>query len=542
MQRILLKILFSISIEALSSQTNAFHGLHHRAQHNYVKRNESIFYSDFHSSLTSSGRGINSNIQSRVSDLEYALDNRRSISHSTPWQRNFNDLKSFQQKNGHCNVPRKESSLGNWVQKQRSGYKLYIEQKKGSNGGRLKSNQAPLTEEKVQALNSIGFIWDIHEFNFQLRLNRLQVFFQEHGHIDVPSTSNGEIKLLYKWLCRQKKEYKKYLSGSDSNLTNDRRQSLEKLGFHIGMFDIVDTSEKRPRKFIRKSWEEQFEELVKFKKKYNHCMVPNRDKEYAKLSGWVQHQRAEKKKKASGSTSRLSDDQVKRLDEIGFVWNIQDKVWNERLKQLKDFKSKHGHVRIPTKSSKLGNWVMIQRQQYGLKMDGKKNTLSDERVKALESLDFEWDIREVCWEEKFNELKECILDETSTINDPYLKSWIAVQRAEMKYKQKGLQSHLSDQREAKLNQIGFDWNISFDRNEERRANWIENFERLKQFKKENGTCRVPVRKLDSKEEKRFSHWVRDQRKYYKARVQGLNAPMNEDRRNLLESIGFADDL
>lgn len=540
MQRILSKILFSILIEALSSQTSAFHGLHHRAQHNNVKRKVSIFCSDFRSSLTNSGRGINLpvHLKSRVSDLEYALDNRKSISHSTSWEQNFKDLKCFQQKNGHCNVPRKESSLGNWVQKQRSGYKLYVERKNGRKGGGLKSNQAPITEEKVQALNSIGFIWDIHEWNFQLRLNSLQAFYQDHGHIDVPSTS----KILYKWLCRQKKEYRKYLNGSDSNLTNDRRQSLEKLGFHIGMFDIIDTSEKIRRKFIRKSWEEQFEELVEFKKKYNHCMVPNRDEDYIKLSGWVQHQRAEKKKKASGTTSRLSDDQEKRLDEIGFVWNIQDKVWNERLKQLKDFKSKHGHIRIPTKSGKLGNWVMIQRQQYGLKRDGRKNTLSDERVKALEDLDFEWDIHEVSWEEKFNELRKCILEDTTKINNPNLKSWIAVQRAEMNYKQKGLHSHLSDEREAKLNQIGFDWNISFDRNEERRTNWLENFERLKQYKKEHGRCRVPVRKLDSKEERRFSHWVRDQRRYYKAIVKGLNAPMNEDRRNLLESIGFADDL
>lgn len=300
---------------------------------------------------------------------------------------------------------------------------------------------------------------------------------------------------------------------------------------------------KNDRRFTRTSWDGQFQELLEFKTKHNHCTVPANDEKYTKLYGWIQHQKAEKKKKAAGKTSRLTDERERRLDEIGFVWSIQDNIWNQRLNELRAFKSKYGHVRVPTKDGKkLGTWVMIQRLQY------QKNALTSERIEALEEVGFEWDIHEVSWEEKYNRLKVFMSNGDETTSDPRrnldptLKSWIAAQRAEKRYKQRYLQSHLTDEREAKLDQIGFDWKVDDDRNERRSANWLHNFEMLKEYKNKHDTCRVPVRKGCMKDEKSFAHWVRDQRRYYKAFVKGLDAPMTKERRNLLESIGFADDI
>lgn len=458
------------------------------------------------------------------------------------------------------------------------------------------SNQSPLSEEQVQLLNNLDFIWNVHEWRYQSNLEQLERFYQKHGHINVPkqqpqnpelddinNEEEIEYKTLYKWTCRQRDEYKKYLNGSnDHSLTNERRQSLEKLGFHIGMFSIgmmdgndndgdTNNSIRVIRTFQRTSWDGRYKELIEFQKKHGHCMVPTTSgtsantstrsessEQYGQLSGWVQHQRAEKKKKIKGLKSRLTDDKERKLDDIGFIWSIQDKVWMDRLNELREFKKENGHVRVFTKDGSLGNWVMIQRLQYGLKQKGKKNTLSDERMEALNELEFEWDIHEASWEEKYNELKECMKEneiETSstsrsstgnssstTTYPQHLVVWIAVQRAEYKYKQQGLHSHLTNEREKKLNSINFDWKVDGDRKKQREAAWMRNFEMLKKYQNEHGTCRVPVRKEQAVEEKSFSHWVRDQRRYYKAISNGLDAPMTDERRKLLESIGFADDI
>ena len=507
--------------------------------------------------LITSANVIASEIDGSVATPDVASIQRKKsgkASISKAWLRRYDELKHFQQENDHCNVPRKEKSLGNWVQKQRSAYKLYILKTEGSyensNEGDYASYsryQSPLNEHQIQLLNEIGFIWDIHKWRFQSNLQSLQIYYKENDHIEIPSTSKGDSKVLYKWICRQKEEYQNYLNGSESSLTTERRQALEELGFHIGMFDNIShtmTSPAKTRTFIRKSWEGRYQELIEFKNTYGHCRVPTQDDSFIKLSSWVQHQRAEKKKKDNEKKSRLSDEREKLLNEIGFVWNIQSETWNKRLNELKQFKAEHGHVRVHTKQGKLGSWVMIQRLQYGLRQKDEKSTLCDERMKALDEVGFEWDIHEISWEEKYNELRSYKQRENDHLDEisPHLKSWIAAQRAEKRYKKQGLQSHLTDERELKLNHIGFDWNADEARFSRRHTFWMEKFEKLKKWKEEHDTCRVPVKKSHTKEEKSFTHWVRDQRRYYKAHVNGISAPMTYDRRQLLESIGFADDI
>ena len=249
-----------------------------------------------------------------------------------------------------------------------------------------------------------------------------------------------------------------------------------------------------------------------------------------------------------GVKSRLSDEKEALLQDLGFIWNVQENAWLQRLNELKEYKEKHGHVRVHTKDGQLGNWIMIQRLQYGLHRNGKKNTLSNERMEALNEIGFEWEIHEASWEDKFNELKEC-LDKCkdpnagdSEIYPHHLISWISAQRSEKRYKLQGLHSHLSDERERKLDDIGFDWKADTNRKKLRHEQWLKNFEKLTEYKKEHDTCRVPVKRQQTPEEKSFSHWVRDQRRYYKAYMQDLDAPITADRVALLDSIGFADDI
>ena len=69
---------------------------------------------------------------------------------------------------------------------------------------------------------------------------------------------------------------------------------------------------------------------------------------------------------------------------------------------MKEYKKKHGHVRIPQKLDEpkgLGNWVLDQRRRYrernlpANERSSKKGPLKEVEITKLESIGFEWSIR-----------------------------------------------------------------------------------------------------------------------------------------------------
>ena len=68
-------------------------------------------------------------------------------------------------------------------------------------------------------------------------------------------------------------------------------------------------------------------------------------------------------------------------------------MWNQRLDELKAFRSPNGHCNVPyvyPPNRKLGHWVRNQRTQYSRRRAGKKHRLTDERMRKLEELGFSW--------------------------------------------------------------------------------------------------------------------------------------------------------
>ena len=72
--------------------------------------------------------------------------------HDDNWNSKFEQLISYKEKNGDCNVPKeyeKDKSLGLWVYTQRQF------RRKGR-----------LSEDRIAKLDSIGFMWDPHDDNW----------------------------------------------------------------------------------------------------------------------------------------------------------------------------------------------------------------------------------------------------------------------------------------------------------------------------------------------------------------------------------------
>ena len=202
------------------------------------------------------------------------------------------------------------------------------------------------------------------------------------------------------------------------------------------------------------SWDERFQQLVEYKDQNGHCRVPIRFKANLQLGSWVSTQRQQYKK------NKLSPEQKDRLEGIGFEWVLKKQEhsvgsWDERFKQLKEYREKKGHCLVPQKykaNPQLGEWVSRQRHFY------KKNELLPEQKDRLEGIGFVWVLKKheiVGWDERFKQLKEyrqvkgdCNVPYQYDAN-PQLGYWVNRQRQVIK------KGKLSPEQIKSLEGIGF---------------------------------------------------------------------------------------
>lgn len=152
-------------------------------------------------------------------------------------------------------------------------------------------------------------------------------------------------------------------------------------------------SKVRFRSHQAESWMEKYEELLDFRLGNGHCLVPNQYPANPSLAEWVKRQRYQYKLKGMGKHSSMSDDRVIALEKLGFVWNSHDAVWEERLKELKQYKSIFGNTNVPSKyepNPQLAIWIKRQRRQYKFLTEGKPSTMTPYRVEKLMEINFSW--------------------------------------------------------------------------------------------------------------------------------------------------------
>ncbi|KAG7339306.1 helicase domain protein [Nitzschia inconspicua] len=147
--------------------------------------------------------------------------------------------------------------------------------------------------------------------------------------------------------------------------------------------------------------------------------------------------------------------------------NYQTGQWNERFKELMEFRACHGHLLVPhnySPNKKLAQWVKRQRYQYKLKHEGKHSTLSDEREELLSQEGFIWGSHAACWQEHFQSLESfftthghCFVP-TDYKRDPSLAVWCKHQRRQLKLFREGKTGTMTEERYRCLQSIGFDGN------------------------------------------------------------------------------------
>lgn len=139
------------------------------------------------------------------------------------WSYWFEELVKFSKVYGHCCVPNNyhNQQLLKWVKRQRYSY---------SHKKQEHQSRSTLTPQRIKILESIGFVWNIHETTWQKRFQELVIYKKVFGHCKVPTKFSSNYKLAI-WVKCQRRQQKLKLEGRYSSMTNERFKLLGRIGF-----------------------------------------------------------------------------------------------------------------------------------------------------------------------------------------------------------------------------------------------------------------------------------------------------------------------
>lgn len=251
------------------------------------------------------------------------------------------------------------------------------------------------------------------------------------------------------------------------------RERVEMVGPALTLDDLRRSITAACIDAIGDPWMERYGQLTAYFKAHGNCDIPARYAENKVLATWVVAQRYEK------NSNNLSDQRITLLDRIGFTWDPYSAEWRGNYLLLKAFRQEHGHCDVVSNSKefpKLGRWVKMQRAQR------KRRRLAHDRIELLDRLGFDWEARISTWDERFAELCEYKRQFGNTRvpakwkESPELGHWVVAQRARRRRKK------IRPKHEARLNEIGFEWEVMPDQSEL----WAINIEKLRAFSRANG--------------------------------------------------------
>lgn len=398
-----------------------------------------------------------------------------------------------------------------------------------------------------------------------------------HGHINVPQSESP----LGPWVNRQRIEHSRYVH-------NENIRRCLRMGTDVKGCTLVRTSMTPRRKAMLddvgfvwdamgQSWNAHYDDLCEFHRAHGHCVVPRSN---GRLGAWVKKQRIEYKKYIQDSTTRraqtiLTEDRVKKLDDVGFVWDVRERQFERRLGQLRLHKEKNDGLIDPRSmmDGSLAAWVRKYERQYrkylnaakrcGGSMDDNEVLLSGilpkNRCVALENVGFcrgmfdeeprvvmsssSMKNSRVTWEERYDELEEyksehghCVVPK----NYGPLGSWVRAQRHSMKEMKtmgsleyggvvpmgvvfQATNPYLSHERVDRLDRLGFVWDVH-------EWQWNQTYHELLRYTDEHGHSNVPM------SYGKLGLWVFNQRSDYH------RGTMMSDRVELLKTVGFEFEL
>ncbi|MBF0294906.1 MAG: helicase associated domain-containing protein [Magnetococcales bacterium] len=394
------------------------------------------------------------------------------------WDQECRRLERFAAIHGHARIPEhyeKDPRLSEWCNRQR-----------------LLWRRERLAPERIARLHGIRFVWDLEEAAWEDAFSQFLQFKKWRGHGKLPNHHPEDVA-LGKWAERQRREW------SLQKLNPTRQERLTGAGF---VWDLEAAA-----------WEEMFWQLQAHRERHGHGRVPKEWPEAPGLAVWAEEQRRLRERGTMPEARQV------RLDEMGFVWDLEAWEREERFSELVRYRERHGHVEVVEPCAEfplLPAWVHAQRRGW------LKGSLPEAWVARLEGLGFVWDPVEKRWNDGFVALTAFhagqghfhVPGEWPPF--PELPEWVKAQRTA---REKG---RLPADKLARLEAIGFVWDA-------REAAWEERLLALRRFRERRNHCLVPAQWSGDPE---LARWVEQQRRDYRT------GKLPDARITRLEELGF----
>ena len=229
--------------------------------------------------------------KARLEEIGFVWDGR----HTTTWERSYQAAVAYKKKNGHLDIPVAYITddgvrLGRWIRRQREVY------------------YTTLSEERKAKLNKLGMVWDLPD-PWEQKYQLVKRYYDEYGDTNIPANYVSEGVWIARWLSEQVAR----MNGKPTRRTKSVKSLTEA---QIKKLKLLGIRENVSRNDL--AWEEQYTAAKAFFERNGHLLIP---KTYVSDSGkslgrWVLAQRANRKQ------GKLTDKQVRMLDEIGMVWSV----------------------------------------------------------------------------------------------------------------------------------------------------------------------------------------------------------------------------
>lgn len=487
------------------------------------------------------------------------------------WERNYAAARKYYDTFGNLNVVARyvtESglNLGAWLARLRDIRKNQIQQRY-------------LTQDRIQALDKIGMVWDIADHLWQQYYGACLTYLQSHGNLDVPTkyvTADG--LRLGAWIntirgvYRGKKSNYRLLPEQikaldDLGMIWDRRNDrlwekgyFEALayrnvhgdlnvpatfqtetGFHLGRWLIAQRQNKKLSDHRRKllgdigmiwtklsPWETRYALAKTYYETYGNLDIPS---DYVSdgiwLGKWLNEQRIVYQEKRPGR--QLTPSQVDLLNKIGMSWEDKHTVrWEQRYEHAKQYFELHGNLLVPndcvdTAGKALAAWIATQRKSR------LQNKLTQSQIDRLSAIGMGWDFDDP-WEKGFshaqsyfNEHGNLLVSDSYVCADGYaLGNWIRNQRLNYTTPKQG--RTITTQQKTRLDKLGMVWNVFADR-------WESAYLLAKAYREEYGNLHVPAG-YKTANGYALDEWIQNQRK------KKLSGALTHDQIVRLEAIGM----
>jgi len=163
-----------------------------------------------------------------------------------------------------------------------------------------------LSKDRVDRLERLGFVWDVHQWQWNQTYHELLQYRDEHNDTNVPM-SYGSLGL---WVFNQRAHYNSYRKGNKSHMTPARLELLRNIGFEFDLGKKISSA-------ADERWQMKLDELKRYKEKWGTFNVKQRHD--PTLYNWGGHLKKCYRAKLQGKKSSLSKEREDALRTIGFL-------------------------------------------------------------------------------------------------------------------------------------------------------------------------------------------------------------------------------